>query len=159
MAAFWRLQWIAYIICWLYVSLQTKENPAECNCETQPPASIGSVALSSMFVVRPASVTPPLISTIWCFRPYKPYIFREDMILPTCQCHILGYITSIWVSHRCTKSCFTMFTFAKTILETCDIWDTDYNSDNWEPHFRQSLWPDLRLLTVRSQLFSNVTPN
>ena len=21
----------------------------------------------------PASVTPPLISTIWCFRPYKPY--------------------------------------------------------------------------------------
>ena len=21
----------------------------------------------------------------------------------------------------------------KTILETCDIWDTDYNSDNWEP--------------------------
>ena len=23
----------------------------------------------------------------------------------------------------------------KTILETCDIWDTDYNSDNWEPEF------------------------
>ena len=22
-----------------------------------------------------------------------------------------------------------------TILETCDIWDTDYNSDNWEPEF------------------------
>ena len=21
------------------------------------------------------------------------------------------------------------------ILETCDIWDTDYNSDNWEPEF------------------------
>ena len=51
---------------------------------------------------------------------------------------------------------FTMFTFAKTILETCDIWDTDYNSDNWEPQFRQSLWPDLRLLTVRSQRLSNV---
>ena len=49
-------------------------------CETQPPASIGWVALSSMFV-RP---------TIWCFRPYKPYIFCEDMILATCQCqHIL----------------------------------------------------------------------
>ena len=25
--------------------------------------------------VRPASVTSPLISTIWCFRPYTPYIF------------------------------------------------------------------------------------
>ena len=23
----------------------------------------------------------------------------------------------------------------KTILETCDIWDTDSNSDNWEPEF------------------------
>ena len=22
-----------------------------------------------------------------------------------------------------------------TIQETCDIWDTDYNSDNWEPEF------------------------
>ena len=32
-----------------------------------------------MFVVcrRPASVTPPIISTIWCFRPYNPYIFCE----------------------------------------------------------------------------------
>ena len=73
-----------------------------CYCETQPPASIGWVALSSMFVVRPASVTPPLISTIWCFRPYKPYIFCEDMILATCQCHILSCIPSIWVSHSCT---------------------------------------------------------
>ena len=23
--------------------------------------------------------------------------------------------------------------FEKTVLETCDIWDTDYSSDNWEP--------------------------
>ena len=37
----------------------------------------------------PASVTPLLISTIWCFGPYKPYIFCEDMILATCQCHSL----------------------------------------------------------------------
>ena len=40
-------------------------------------------------VVRPASVTPTLISTVWCFRPYKPYSFCEDMILATCQCHSL----------------------------------------------------------------------
>ena len=26
-------------------------------------------------------------------------------------------------------------TMTKTILETCDIWDTDYNSDNWESEF------------------------
>ena len=32
--------------------------------------------------------------------------------------------------------------FEKTILETCDIWDTDYNSDNLEPEFRQSFLPD-----------------
>ena len=30
---------------------------------------------------------------------------------------------------------FTILTIAKTILETCNIWDTDYNSDNWEPEF------------------------
>ena len=29
----------------------------------------------------------------------------------------------------------TKKTITKTILETCDIWDTDYNSDNWEPEF------------------------
>ena len=23
----------------------------------------------------------------------------------------------------------------RAILETCDIWDTDYNSENWEPEF------------------------
>ena len=33
-------------------------------------------------------------------------------------------------------NCFyTILTFAKTILETSDIWDTDWNSDNWEPEF------------------------
>ena len=56
-------------------------------CETQPPASIGWVALAILnvrsFVVCPAWGTSPLISTIWCFRPYKPYIFCEDMILAT----------------------------------------------------------------------------
>ena len=66
------------------------------NCETQPPASIGWVALSSVVVRRRrhASVTSPLISTIWCFRAYKPYIFCEDMILATCQCQ---HIFCCWV--------------------------------------------------------------
>ena len=30
---------------------------------------------------------------------------------------------------------FAILTIEKTILETCEIWDTDYNSDNWEPEF------------------------
>ena len=30
---------------------------------------------------------------------------------------------------------FTILTIEKTNLETCDIWDTDYNSDNWEHEF------------------------
>ena len=69
---------------------------AASNCETQPPASIGWVALSSVVCsgVCPASVTSPLISTIWCFRAYKPYIFCEDMILATCQCQ---HIFCCWV--------------------------------------------------------------
>ena len=30
---------------------------------------------------------------------------------------------------------FAFLTIEKTILETCDIWNTDYNSENWEPEF------------------------
>ena len=33
------------------------------------------------------------------------------------------------------KIAFAILTIEKTILETCDIWNTDYNSDNWEPEF------------------------
>ena len=33
------------------------------------------------------------------------------------------------------NSFFSILTIEKTILETCDIWDTDYNSANWEPEF------------------------
>ena len=30
---------------------------------------------------------------------------------------------------------FAILTIEKTILETCDIWDTDHNSNNWYPEF------------------------
>ena len=30
---------------------------------------------------------------------------------------------------------FTMFAIEKTTLDTRDIWDTDYSSDNWEIEF------------------------
>ena len=38
---------------------------------------------------------------------------------------------------------FAILTIEKTILKTCDIWDTDYNSDNWEPEFMTIFvtWP------------------
>ena len=58
--------------------------------------------------VRPASVTPPLISTIWCFRPYKPYIFWKLLVqgyqklyshVPNTQVHQY----SIWRSARKTQ--------------------------------------------------------
>ena len=29
----------------------------------------------------------------------------------------------------------------RTILETCDLWDTDYISDNWEQQSEHSQWP------------------
>ena len=74
-------------------------------CETQPPASIGWEAESSVVrsFFRPASVTSPLISTIWCFRAYKPYIFCEDMILATCQCQ---HIFCCWVEPSLLLSSF-----------------------------------------------------
>ena len=86
---------------WLWDTCSTYDKESVCfmscfkYCETQPPASIGWVALSSVVVVRRhASVTSPLISTIWCFRAYKPYVFCEDMILSTCQCQ---HIFCCWV--------------------------------------------------------------
>ena len=75
-------------------------------CETQPPASIGWVTLSSVIgrlVVCPAS---PFISTVWCFRAYKPYIFCEDMILATGQCH---HIFCCWVEPSLLLSSLVLF--------------------------------------------------
>ena len=35
-----------------------------------------------------------------------------------------------------TETIETIFdNFKNTLLETCDIWDTNYSSDNWEPEF------------------------
>ena len=48
-----------------------------------PPASKGWVALSSL-VCRLSFVRPSVphgnISTVWCFRPYKPYIFWKLLV-------------------------------------------------------------------------------
>ena len=55
---------------------------------------LSSSIFSYWLFVRPALVTSPLISTTWCFRAYKPYIFCEDMILATCQCQ---HIFCCWV--------------------------------------------------------------
>ena len=39
-----------------------------------------------------------------------------------------------------SDNCFCHFdNWRNKILETCDIWDTDYNSDNWEPEF-MTIW-------------------
>ena len=63
---------------------------------TQPPSELqkcksklvwGRVDFLNWFFSRAFSSV--LISTIWCFRPYKPYIFCKDMILAACQCHSL----------------------------------------------------------------------
>ena len=74
--------------------------------------------LQLLFVRCPASVTPHLISTIWCFRPYKPYIFCEDMILATCQCHSFlswAQFTVVW-SFTCV--CIISFWWKRQIMHT-----------------------------------------
>ena len=43
--------------------------------------------------------------------------------------------TSISTSEKSTLSEVSIFLFSFVNLETFDIWDTDYNSDNWEPEF------------------------
>ena len=84
-----------------------------------------------LFVCCPASVTPPLISTIWCFRPYKPYIFCEDMILATCQCqHIL--CIHYWVEPSLLLSSFNFFLSFITRLNKCPI------DAHWHRHRRKN---------------------
>ena len=100
-------------------TIHRSAQPPIANCETQPPVSIGWVALSSVFVrlfVCFASVRPPLISTIWCFRPYKPYIFCEYMILATCQCHSLLSWAQFSFKHICWKI------FVWKFKKFCIIW-------------------------------------
>ena len=68
-----------------------------------------------------ASVTSPLISTIWYFRPYKPYIFCKDMILASSYPHMMIIILSYddhhdvkwWSSYRQNKMIITSF---KTLI-------------------------------------------
>ena len=61
-----------------HITFKEMEQFFSSNCETQP-SSIhwlsSSIFLCLSSFVRPASVTSPFISTIWCSRPYKPYIF------------------------------------------------------------------------------------
>ena len=94
----------ASIFCFWVVSRSVSEWVID-NCETQPPAYIAWVALSSNVrpscIVRPASVTPPLISPSWCFWPYKTYIFCEDMILVTCQCQHLSSVAELSPVYCC----------------------------------------------------------
>ena len=62
----------------------------------KPVGAVENLAIKSTnLTMRPIwSVTSPLISTIWCFRAYKLYIFCEDMILATFQCQ---HIFCCWV--------------------------------------------------------------
>ena len=66
---------------------------------------LSSSIFTCLFVVRRPSriVTSPLISTRWCFRPYKPNSFCEDMILATCQCQP---IFCCWVEPSLLSSSF-----------------------------------------------------
>ena len=75
-------------------------------------------------VVRSASVTSPLMPTIWCFRPYKPYIFCEDMILATCQCdHILIWWSSYHpTSNMKQKRPITCYIFENEGTQGYQIW-------------------------------------
>ena len=58
-----------------FAQTEDQENSRGQNCETQPLASIGRVALFSPVRSLSRLVTSSHISTIWCFRPHKPYTF------------------------------------------------------------------------------------
>ena len=45
---------------------------------------------------------------------------------------------------------FWFLTIEETFLETCDIWDTEYNFDNWEPEFMTIIVPWQLIVTLDS---------
>ena len=101
--------------------------------DSAPRFQIGWVALSS-FVrsvgCRPASATSPLISAIWCFRAYKPYIFCEDMILATCQ---YQHIFWCWVEPSLLLSMFLhLLYFLWTICNSFSVALAPFDR-NWYP--------------------------
>ena len=94
-----------------------------CNCETQ---LLTDQKPSITIFPRCALVTSPLISAIWFFRPYKPYIFWKLMTStiqwivstdpltthpsPT-QTHQAHHV-AFWVSH--SLLCLVAFTLSRT---------------------------------------------
>ena len=84
-------------------------------------SSLDGLITNSWSSVRPALVTSPHISTMLCFRPYKPHIFWKLMALtnseslstdpltthrsPT-QTHqtLISYLMTFYISHSCTTS-------------------------------------------------------
>ena len=62
-----------------------------------------------------------LINFINCY-PFHPFLSTTTSIHFHQLLYIFIHFHFSWV-------------FDKTVLETCDIWDTDYNSDNGEPEF------------------------
>ena len=59
-----------------------------------------------VFVCPSKSVTSPLFSTLWCFRPYKPYISRKLMTPTT---HHMAF----WVSHSLLCLSFIIYLYSK----------------------------------------------
>ena len=57
------------------------------------------------------------------------------------------------------RHCFNEMTATMKIPESRYIWDTDYNSDNWEPEFMKSLWPDLTLRVSLDNICNSHVPS
>ena len=107
-------------------------------------------------------VTSHLISTIWGFRRYIPYIFCEDMILATCQCqHILCiqwilFITELSPVYCCLVWIFTSHISIFQYLETAH--------PSWAPLTRFSflqylvfnIWPKLGSLNQVSLQYLDI---
>ena len=84
------IPWLMYLSTIFYHTSSVFFHGTKCITQLRNSASsFHRLSSSVCLFVCPASVTHPLISTIWCFWPYKPYIFCEDMILAACQHHNL----------------------------------------------------------------------
>ena len=85
-----------------------------------------------------------LFENFWQFFSYNFYIMWQFLQFWT-NLSILDKLVNFWQFLDNSGQFWTILTsetIERTVLETCDIWDTDCNSDDWEPEFWQSFLPD-----------------
>ena len=96
------------------------------------------------------------VDDFWQFWPFSTILTIFENFDNSDHCYIFynfdnfNIFFTIDDNFHNSEIAFAILTIEKTILETSDIWDTDYNSDHWEPEFSQSFFTWQLIVTLDS---------